>query len=69
MDDQKTCGCAYCYSEVIERDCNGNPSEAVPATSDDDAWNALAKEHSPDCEWIATRAHRIDSDSYKASAE
>lgn len=67
MNDELTCECVYCYSIVTLRDDRGTPSEAVPASSDDDAWEELAKEHAPDCEWIATRAHRIDSDSYKAS--
>jgi hypothetical protein len=49
--------CAYCNHEieVADGDCaNGN----VPAVSDDASWEALAKEHGKDCEWVVTRAHR-----------
>lgn len=46
--------CAYCSREVA---AHGD----VPALDDDAEWAERAKEHSPDCEWIATRAHRRDA--------
>lgn len=42
--------CAYCGRSTTERN--------VPVASDDAAWLALADEHSANCEWIETRAHR-----------
>ena len=33
-------------------------AELVPDEDDETAWSDLAKCHHPDCEWIATRAHR-----------
>ena len=42
--------CLYCYNPVGTLD--------VPASWDDEMWEALAEEHDPDCEWIATRAHQ-----------
>lgn len=42
--------CAYCGHECEQGD--------VPAASDDAAWQELAKDHAPDCEWVLTRAHR-----------
>jgi hypothetical protein len=45
--------CAYCNREVKEQ-------AKVPAKDDAAAWDKLAKEHAPDCEWIITRAHRTD---------
>lgn len=47
--------CAYCG-----RDVPGTGEEPTPAVDDDDAWIALAHHHADDCEWIATRAHRIN---------
>lgn len=32
----------------------------VPALGDDATWTRLAKEHGDGCEWIATRAHRVE---------
>lgn len=46
------CGCSY--------DVDDPEEELVPGADDDDAWDALAADHSEDCEWIATRAHRIE---------
>lgn len=34
--------------------------EEVPAVDDDDSWANMAQWHADDCEWIATRAHRVD---------
>ena len=43
--------CVYCHA-------NGLLDEPVPAEDDDAAWERMATEHQPGCEWIATRAHR-----------
>lgn len=53
-DDSATDRCAYCDATVTAR-------ESVPAIDDDSAWTALANEHSADCEWVRTRAHRTRS--------
>lgn len=45
--------CAYCAAVVARRD-------DVPALGDDDSWADLAEEHADYCEWILTRAHRLD---------
>lgn len=47
--------CVYCGVEH-----SGDDSQPVPALTDDEAWTALAVEHADDCEWIATRAHKLD---------
>lgn len=47
--------CIYCDREVTD-----TTSKPVPALHDAAAWRLLAGEHAPDCEWIATRAHRLD---------
>jgi hypothetical protein len=36
-----------------------NP-EVVPAVDDSDAWQGIATAHSVDCEWVLTRAHRVN---------
>jgi hypothetical protein len=43
--------CDYCGRDTIE-------APVVPGPDDDGAWRDLARAHWPDCEWIATRAHR-----------
>jgi len=45
--------CAYCGRSHV-------PPSAVPALDDDDAWADMAREHADYCEWIATRAHRVE---------
>jgi hypothetical protein len=45
--------CAYCGALVL----NGIE---VPASDDDAAWAKLATEHAAGCEWIVTRAHRLE---------
>ena len=45
--------CAYCDANIEEHD-------TVPSVSDDDTWADLAEEHGRDCEWVATRAHRLE---------
>ncbi len=47
--------CAYCGRSV--RAC-----AQVPDVASFD-WRAMAAEHSVTCEWIATRAHRLDTPS------
>lgn len=51
VDDQVEC--AYCGRSHV-------PPSAVPALDDDDAWADMAREHADYCEWIATRAHRVE---------
>lgn len=51
-DDDLT-ECAYCNRTVSDGDL-------VPAVDDDEEWTRLATDHAPDCEWIVTRAHRVD---------
>jgi hypothetical protein len=53
-DEPTTVQCAYCNASVEYDD------EPVPAVDDDDEWNRRAVEHTTDCEWIATRAHRVN---------
>jgi hypothetical protein len=46
--------CIYCDQEIpLEK------ATEVPSPSDDAAWERLAEDHAPGCEWIATRAHRL----------
>jgi len=45
--------CLYCGAEVSDL--------SVPDLHDDAAWRALAGAHQESCEWVATRAHRLDS--------
>lgn len=45
--------CAYCGREHV-------PPTAVPALDDDHAWADMAPDHDDYCEWIATRAHRVE---------
>ena len=49
--------CAYCGSEEWFR-----TDAKVPAVDDDEAWGKLAEKHERYCEWVQTRAHRIDSE-------
>jgi hypothetical protein len=45
--------CAYCNQWVPA----GDPA---PGADDDGAWGEIAPEHRDDCEWVATRAHRLE---------
>jgi len=45
--------CAYCDAEFVI-------AIFVPAVGDDDSWRELSRDHERYCEWIATRAHRIE---------
>jgi hypothetical protein len=57
LAEPATTECIYCGRTV-----SGTGEEPTPAVADDDAWAALAPQHEPDCEWITTRAHRINVD-------
>ncbi len=50
-DQNERAMCIYCRLTVAQLVEN-------PAVSDVRAWDELAREHNPSCEWIATRAHR-----------
>lgn len=55
--------CIYCRADVEVR-------SDVPAIGDHISWAALAESHKPNCEWILTRAHRIEpSDRLRAYAD
>ena len=43
--------CIYCNAMVT-------PLAEVPMVNDD--WEAIAEEHAPGCEWVTTRAHRVN---------
>lgn len=45
--------CAYCGRSHV-------PPSEVPALDDDHAWADMAPDHADYCEWIATRAHRVE---------
>ena len=56
--------CAYC-GELVSTDDSyinqaGYVQHGVPNIDDDEAWSALATEHGAGCEWVTTRAHRLD---------
>lgn len=46
--------CAYCNAEVASE------FDIVPEIDDDEAWRELAQYHSTQCEWVLTRAHRVN---------
>jgi transcription elongation factor Elf1 len=48
--------CEYCGYEA-----EMSEMENVPAVDDDAAWFDLAEKHSDSCEWVQTRAHRMES--------
>ena len=45
--------CTYCGSPLEHGD-------GCPELDDDESWAREAEFHSDDCEWVLTRAHRID---------
>jgi hypothetical protein len=47
--------CAYCDADVPD-----DRDRTPPRADDDDAWEALARLHADDCEWVRTRAHRLE---------
>lgn len=51
--------CIYCNRKVTDLD--------VPEVDDNEEWDRLALEHRKSCEWIATRAHRINVDTVARS--
>ena len=44
--------CVYCGADVHD--------VPAPHVGDADAWAAIAREHADWCDWVETRAHRID---------
>lgn len=48
----KTIECAYCFREVED--------STVPDIWDADGWEEEARHHAPVCEWVRTKAHRLD---------
>jgi len=46
--------CLYCNREIA------GPEGPVPAVEDDEAWGQMASAHEPGCDWIETRAHRLE---------
>lgn len=49
--------CVYCDASI------GNPAAlTIPAVDDDEGWKRMACEHHPDCEWVRTRAHRLEQE-------
>lgn len=47
--------CGYCGAVVLS-----DVDAPVPSIDDDAAWLDLTNEHNDDCEWTATRAHRVE---------
>jgi hypothetical protein len=48
--------CIYCDTVLPE----GMGNEPVPTATDNQVWARLAEYHQPDCEWIITKAHRLE---------
>lgn len=48
--------CIYCNTEVPDE------GEYVPEVNDYSEWARLALLHGEDCEWVMSRAHRLDPD-------
>jgi hypothetical protein len=46
--------CAYC-GKLVEHGVE------VPSANDDEAWELITAEHAADCEWVTTRAHRLEA--------
>jgi hypothetical protein len=60
-EEPSTFECAYCgYAIEGDVDYQGVSQEPVPTVDDDEAWQYIAKQHADDCEWVMTRAHRIN---------
>lgn len=53
--DAATHECDYCSAWLTS-----DPNSPVAAIGDDEAWERLARVHHRGCEWVATRAHRLD---------
>lgn len=53
--------CIYCGHDVCV--------DRVPDIHDDEAWEIIAAEHAKDCEWVLTRAHRLEEDEDIATDE
>lgn len=57
--------CIYCGAQILAEvpdAYDGDPADYlpdVPHAWDDQAWEDLAQQHAPDCDWVTTRAHRL----------
>ena len=53
----------FAPEDIICLDCDSDriTSDEVPPADYDAAWTAMATEHNTDCEWIQSRAHRINN--------
>lgn len=60
-----TATCATCGASLADV----RVPDAVPAKYDEEAWNRLAQHHTPDCQWIKTRAGRLNDDGSDPWAE
>ena len=47
----------YCNHEIQD-------VTIIPNVDDDETWEQLSTEHASSCEWIATRAHRINVEDF-----
>lgn len=52
--DRECCECLYCGAQL--------DSDYTPPVSADAEWDRLAEQHVAGCEWITTRAHRVESE-------
>lgn len=59
LDDRgrRVAACAYCHCDVSIDD--------VPDVDDESAWAEAAGQHADDCEWLLTRAHRVEPLEYQ----
>jgi hypothetical protein len=55
-DGDEEVECAYC--RMMVPGCEDCPN--APPSGDHEAWAELAALHDPECEWITTRAGRLD---------
>jgi hypothetical protein len=51
--------CIYCNAELSDGE-GPDGVIAVPAADDDEAWAEIAGAHADGCEWVETRAHRLE---------
>jgi len=47
--------CFYCGRDIAEE-------VKIPSSRDDEAWRKVAEGHETDCEWVLTRAHRLNTE-------
>lgn len=55
MEQQEYVECAYCGADIY-----GDDVSLVPDVDDNIEWDRLEESHAEGCEWIKTRAHRIE---------